>query len=230
MALLRRLIAAIRISPEERQAECAERCLELLCDPERASAARLGEHEEAAIEAVAAPLGAAPPVSPHVAQSSRTSGTKRTSSSSSRSSPAGVRRVSDRRCSGSVTGATRRPPGASWASSSASPSMLPAAATLMASNGRALGQPARAVAHDQRHVLHARGGEVARRAARQARVALDRPHVPRQVREHGGVVARAGADVEHAVLRRGASSSLIRATTSGWEMVCPQPIASARFS
>ena len=51
MALLKRLVAAIRISPEERHAECAERCLELLCDSERAPAARLGEHEEAAIEA-----------------------------------------------------------------------------------------------------------------------------------------------------------------------------------
>jgi len=51
VALLKRLIEAIRISPEERQAECAERCLEVLCDPERAPAARLGEHEEAAIEA-----------------------------------------------------------------------------------------------------------------------------------------------------------------------------------
>ena len=51
MALLKRLVAAIRISPEERHAECAERCLELLCDPERAPATRLGEHEEAAIEA-----------------------------------------------------------------------------------------------------------------------------------------------------------------------------------
>ena len=51
MALLTRLIAALRISPEERRAECAERCLELLCDAERASAARLGEPEEAAIEA-----------------------------------------------------------------------------------------------------------------------------------------------------------------------------------
>jgi hypothetical protein len=51
VALLRRLVDAIRIPPEERQAECAERCLEVLCDPERASAARLGEHEEAAIEA-----------------------------------------------------------------------------------------------------------------------------------------------------------------------------------
>jgi hypothetical protein len=51
MALLRRLIAALRIPPEERQADCAERCLEVLCDPERAPAARLGEHEEAVIEA-----------------------------------------------------------------------------------------------------------------------------------------------------------------------------------
>jgi hypothetical protein len=50
VSLLRRLIAALRISPEERQAECAERCLEVLCDPERASGG-LGEHEEAAIDA-----------------------------------------------------------------------------------------------------------------------------------------------------------------------------------
>jgi len=49
--ILRRLAAAIRVSPEERRAECVERCLEVLCDPERAPAARLGEHEEAAIEA-----------------------------------------------------------------------------------------------------------------------------------------------------------------------------------
>jgi hypothetical protein len=65
MALLRRLMDAIRISPEERQAECAERCLEVLCDPERASAARLGEHEEAAIEAARRRWeGRPPPVSP----------------------------------------------------------------------------------------------------------------------------------------------------------------------
>jgi hypothetical protein len=51
VSLLSRLIAALRIPPEERQADCAERCLEVLCDAERAPAARLGEHEEAAIEA-----------------------------------------------------------------------------------------------------------------------------------------------------------------------------------
>ena len=64
MALLRRLMDAIRISPEEREAECAERCLEVLCDPERASAARLGEHEQAAIEAARRRWeGRPPPVS-----------------------------------------------------------------------------------------------------------------------------------------------------------------------
>jgi hypothetical protein len=50
VALLSRMIAALRISPEERQTDCAERCLEVLCDPERAHAG-LGEHEEATIEA-----------------------------------------------------------------------------------------------------------------------------------------------------------------------------------
>ena len=48
----RRVIAALRLSPQERdEAQCAERCLEALCDPERAGAVRMGEHEEAAIEA-----------------------------------------------------------------------------------------------------------------------------------------------------------------------------------
>jgi hypothetical protein len=49
--VFKRLLDALRMTPEERQADCAERCLELLCDAERAPGARLGEHEEAAIEA-----------------------------------------------------------------------------------------------------------------------------------------------------------------------------------
>jgi hypothetical protein len=65
VALLKRLVAAIRISPEERHAECAERCLELLCDPERAPATRLGEHEEAAIEASRRRLEHVPPPASH---------------------------------------------------------------------------------------------------------------------------------------------------------------------
>jgi hypothetical protein len=49
MQLLRRLRDALRVTPEE--GESAESCLEALCDPERAHAVGLGEHEEAAIEA-----------------------------------------------------------------------------------------------------------------------------------------------------------------------------------
>jgi hypothetical protein len=49
--MLRRLIAALRRSVEEPEPECAESCLELLCDAERAPSVRLGEHEEAVIEA-----------------------------------------------------------------------------------------------------------------------------------------------------------------------------------
>jgi hypothetical protein len=49
MERLRRLMAALRPAPDE--GECAESCLEALCDPERARALGLGEHEEAAIEA-----------------------------------------------------------------------------------------------------------------------------------------------------------------------------------
>jgi hypothetical protein len=68
---LRRLLDALRTPPEE---ECAERCLEILCDPERAPAARLGEHEEATIEAERRRWESQP--------SPRTSGTNLTSSSS----------------------------------------------------------------------------------------------------------------------------------------------------
>jgi hypothetical protein len=47
--MLGRLLAALRATPDE--GDSAERCLEALCDPERAGAVRLGEHEQAAIEA-----------------------------------------------------------------------------------------------------------------------------------------------------------------------------------
>ena len=63
MGFLRKLVAAIRIPPEERQADCTERCLEVLCDHERASAARLGEAEEAALEASRRRWEHSPPVS-----------------------------------------------------------------------------------------------------------------------------------------------------------------------
>ena len=48
--MLGRLLAALRATPDD-DVESAERCLEALCDSERAGAVRMGEHEEAAIEA-----------------------------------------------------------------------------------------------------------------------------------------------------------------------------------
>jgi hypothetical protein len=48
--MLGRLLAALRATPDD-DVESAERCLEALCDSERAGTVRMGEHEEAAIEA-----------------------------------------------------------------------------------------------------------------------------------------------------------------------------------
>jgi hypothetical protein len=48
---LRELLDELRLHPEESDAECVERCMEALFDPERAPAGRLGEREEAEIEA-----------------------------------------------------------------------------------------------------------------------------------------------------------------------------------
>jgi hypothetical protein len=47
--MLGRLLAALR--PPLDDGDRAERCLEALCDSERAGTVRLGEHEQAAIEA-----------------------------------------------------------------------------------------------------------------------------------------------------------------------------------
>jgi hypothetical protein len=48
---LRRWLAELYIPPEERRADCAERCMEALYDSERVHTARLAEAEQAAIEA-----------------------------------------------------------------------------------------------------------------------------------------------------------------------------------
>ena len=48
--MLGRLLAALRATPDD-DVDSAERCLEALCDSERAGAVRMGEHEQAAIEA-----------------------------------------------------------------------------------------------------------------------------------------------------------------------------------
>ena len=48
--MLGRLLAALRATPDD-DCDSAERCLEALCDSERAGTVRMGEHEQAAIEA-----------------------------------------------------------------------------------------------------------------------------------------------------------------------------------
>ena len=55
------------------------------------------------------------------------------------------------------------------------------------------------LADDQRDVGDARAGQRGRGGRAQLRVALDAPHVRGDLREHGRVIARAGADVEHAL-------------------------------
>ncbi|MDP9344144.1 MAG: hypothetical protein M3P44_00180 [Actinomycetota bacterium] len=51
MRSLRELLAALRISPEERQSTCCERSLEALYDGECRTAHPLADQEQAAIEA-----------------------------------------------------------------------------------------------------------------------------------------------------------------------------------
>jgi hypothetical protein len=51
MRSLDRWLAKLRVPPEGAEPECAESCLEALCDAERVHAKSLGEHEEAIIEA-----------------------------------------------------------------------------------------------------------------------------------------------------------------------------------
>ena len=51
-----------------------------------------------------------------------------------------------------------------------------------------------------------------------------------QPRQHRGLVARAGADLEHLLALADSSASVISATTSGWLIVWPWPIGSAMFS
>ena len=48
---LRELIAELRLTPEERLDARAEECMESLFDPARCACVRLGEREEAAVEA-----------------------------------------------------------------------------------------------------------------------------------------------------------------------------------
>ena len=49
--MLSRLLAGVRMTPEERADLCTERCLESLCDSERVPAGDYGEREEEVLEA-----------------------------------------------------------------------------------------------------------------------------------------------------------------------------------
>lgn len=71
MRSLRELLSTLRFSPEERRADCCERCFEALYENERPPAHVLGEEEQAVIEAERRRLDHASPAM---------SGTKRTSS------------------------------------------------------------------------------------------------------------------------------------------------------
>ena len=49
--MLRKLLAGARLSPEERAEQCAERCLEALCEAEHRPPGDFGEREEQVLEA-----------------------------------------------------------------------------------------------------------------------------------------------------------------------------------
>ena len=138
--------------------------------------------------------------SPEARQRSRTSGTKRTSSSSARSRPRGG--APDQR-PGAGARRRRAPPAGRRARAapraSASAASVPAAATLIASKGAArAGRACRRRRRGRRPRSPPRAGVLG--VARQALLALDRPHPRGERAQHGGVIARAGADVEHTVL------------------------------
>ena len=146
-----------------------------------------------------------------------------------RSSPSGVRWTTNSRWSPSWTGTTSRPPGASCSSSAGGIAPPAAAATLIASNGASPGRPR--VPSPTTSVTFstpaARGCPApAPRAPRGAR----RSRRARRASEQRRVVARAGADVEHPLVAAQLSSSHMRATTSGWEIVWPAPIGSGTLS
>jgi len=84
--------------------------------------------------------------------------------------------------------------------------------------------------------VHVHPVEIARLLERSAcplgelRQALDGVHLRRELGEHGRLVAGAGADVEHALAACSASSSQIRATMYGCDIVWPKPIGRAASS
>ena len=160
---------------------------------ERAVAGRLGACAGRPFHAVGS---AAQPWAPM-------SGTKRTSPSSSRAKSAiGSAGHPDellRRCGPRPTGMTRRPPAASC-SSSASGTFGPPAATTIASYGACSGQPSVPSPWQHRDVREAELRQAARpRRVGQLLVPLDGVDLARDPAEDRRGVARAGADLEHAI-------------------------------
>ena len=131
-------------------------------------------------------------------------------SSSSNTSP---RRVITRRswCELTLTGMTSRPPSASCCFSDSGGAGAPAA-TRIASKGARSGTPREPSPSMHRDVGIAEPFERLARAVGERRVALDRRPPRRELRQHRGGVARAGADLEHARVRLIRAASAISAT------------------
>ena len=132
----------------------------------------------------------------------RTSGTNLTGSRRSVCRPPGIRRTRVRYWCSSPTGATSRPPGASWASRAGGMLRAGGRGDVDGVKRRLLGQPLPAVADDADHVGVAQPRQRDPRLRAQLRVALHRPHLGGQQAQQGGVIPRPGADVEHPVRGR----------------------------
>ena len=123
---------------------------------------------------------------------------------------------------------TSRPAGVSC-DSSAVGTCSTTASIRMRSNGASPGMSDAAVAvHARRHCATRWRLQPRLRLDGQRAVALDRDHLARQPRQDRGAVARAGADLEHAVLRAaGPARRSSRPCSEGASVVWPQAMGSA---
>ena len=128
-------------------------------------------------------------------------GTKRTSSRACQETPSSVRRASASRWRRAATGRDHPTAGGELALEPAQHAAAGGGGDVDGVERGLVREPVRAVPDDERHVVDARRGERDGGLGAEGVVALDRPHVPGQAGEHGRVIARAGAHVEHAVVR-----------------------------
>ena len=96
-------------------------------------------------------------------------------------------------------GCTNRPPGASWAASGGGTRGC-AAATTIASERRGVRQALASVAEHDGRVPDSLLREVRRGDRRELRDPLDAPHLTRQPREQGGLIAETRAHLQNALL------------------------------